>query len=144
MGYRPGTSVYDLYAELGALDGVQDFDVSYWQSRDFEYEVYGYKFDAFRKGGYNDKFTVATNPNTDGYTGRTFLNVELQGEADSTRPLKDTLIPISISWDLYQRGFPVAPKGYTPTPRTRDEVKREIRGGTAGDRATRRDIYVGG
>jgi hypothetical protein len=45
---------------------------------------------------------------------------------------------------LYQRGFPVAPKGYTPTPRTRDEVKREIRGGTAGDRATPRDIYVGG
>lgn len=93
--------------DLEEADGVQDFDVPYWQSRDFEYEVYGYKYDAFRKGGYNDKFTVATNPNTDGYTGKTFLNVELQGEADTTRPLKDTIIPISVKWDLYQRGFPL-------------------------------------
>ena len=45
---------------------------------------------------------------------------------------------------IYQRGFPVAPKGYMPTLRTRDEVKREILGSTAGGRATLRDIYVGG
>lgn len=45
---------------------------------------------------------------------------------------------------VYQRGFPVAPKGYAPKPRTRDEVKREIVGGTARERDTLRDIYVGG
>ncbi len=89
-------------------DGVQDFDVPYWQSRDFEYEVYGYKFDAFAKGAYNDRFTSETNPNSDGHTGKTHLRVELLGEADSTRPLKDTVIAIRINWDLYQRGFPIA------------------------------------
>jgi hypothetical protein len=45
---------------------------------------------------------------------------------------------------IYQRGFPVAPKGYTPTPRTREEVKREIVGGTARERDALRDTYVGG
>lgn len=40
----------------------------------------------------------------------------------------------------YQRGFPVAPKGYTPTPRSRAEVIREI--GPLSP--IQRDIYAGG
>jgi M6 family metalloprotease-like protein len=92
--------------DLEEADGVQDFDVPYWQSRDFEYEVYGYKYDAFVKGGYNDRFTFETNPNTDGYTGKSYISIALQGEADSTRPLKDTVIAVSVDWDLYQAGFP--------------------------------------
>jgi M6 family metalloprotease-like protein len=87
-------------------DGVQDFDVPYWQSRAPTYEVYGYKYDPFRKGGYNDSFTAHTNPNTDAYKGRSYLDVTLLGVVDSTARLKDTVIPVKVGWDLYQPGFP--------------------------------------
>jgi hypothetical protein len=40
---------------------------------------------------------------------------------------------------IYQRGFPVAPKGYKPTPKTRAEVIREIGPLTP----AQREIYVG-
>ncbi len=92
--------------DLEEGDGVQDFDVSYWQSRAPNYEVYGYKYDAFSKGGYNDRFTAKTNPNSDGYKGRSYLDVTLLGSVDSTSRLKDTIIPVKIGWDLYQPGFP--------------------------------------
>ena len=88
-------------------DGVQDFDVPYWQSRAPTYEIYGYKYDPFFKGGYNDKFNAQTNPNSDGYKGRSYLDVTVLGVADSTARLKDTVIPVKIGWDLYQKGFPV-------------------------------------
>jgi len=94
-------------------DGVQDFDVPFWQSRAPTYEIYGYKYDPFFKGGYNDKFTAATNPNTDGYKGRSYLDVALLGVADSTARLKDTVIPVKVGWDLYQPGFPKT-TGSTP------------------------------
>lgn len=92
--------------DLEEGDGVQDFDVSYWQSRAPYYEIYGYKYDPFFKGGYNDRFTAGTNPNTDGYKGRSYLDVTLLGVADSTSRLKDTIISVKIGWDLYQPGFP--------------------------------------
>ncbi len=92
--------------DLEEGDGVQDFDVSYWQSRAPSYEVYGYKYDPFSKGGYNDRFTDRTSPNSDGYTGRSYLDVTLLGVADSTSRLKDTIIPVKVGWDLYQPGFP--------------------------------------
>ncbi len=95
-------------------DGVQDFDVPYWQSRAPSYEVYGYKYDPFSKGGYNDKFTAATSPNTDGYKGRSYLAVSLLGAVDSTARLKDTVIPVKIGWDLYQPGFPKTLGSPTP------------------------------
>ncbi len=87
-------------------DGVQDFDVPYWQSRAPDYEIYGYKYDPFFKGGYNDEFTARTNPNSDGYKGRSFLSATLLGAVDSTARLKDTIIPVKVGWDLYQKGFP--------------------------------------
>jgi hypothetical protein len=95
--------------DLEEGDGVQDYDVTIWQSRAPDYEIYGYKYDPFSKGGYNDKFTALTNPNTDGYKGRSFLDITLLGVVDSTARLKDTIIPVRIGWDLYQKGFPVDP-----------------------------------
>jgi M6 family metalloprotease-like protein len=92
--------------DLEEGDGVQDFDVPYWQSRAPNYEVYGYKYDPFFKGGYNDSFTARTNPNTDAYNGRSYIDVTLLGVVDSTARLKDTVIPVKVGWDLYQPGFP--------------------------------------
>jgi M6 family metalloprotease-like protein len=97
--------------DLEEADGVQDFDVPYWESWAPDYEIYGSPWDPFRKGGYNDEFSVETRPNTDGYTGKSFIRVTLLGEADSTRPLKDTLINVRVAWDLYQAGFPVSYAG---------------------------------
>jgi M6 family metalloprotease-like protein len=99
--------------DLEEGDGVQDYDVTIWQSRAPDYEIYGYKYDPFFKGGYNDRFTAQTNPNTDGYKGRSYLDVTLLGFADSTARLKDTVIAVKIGWDLYQRGFPKT-AGNTP------------------------------
>jgi len=93
--------------DLEEADGVQDYDVPYWRMSDYDYEIYGYKFDAFSQQGYNNSFTAQTNPNSDGYTGKTFLKVVLLGEKDTVNRLRDTVIPISINWDLYQQGFPV-------------------------------------
>jgi hypothetical protein len=42
--------------DLEEGDGVQDFDVSYWQSRAPNYEVSGYKYDPFLKGGVQRQF----------------------------------------------------------------------------------------
>jgi M6 family metalloprotease-like protein len=95
--------------DLEEGDGVQDYDVTIWQSRAPDYEIYGYKYDPFSKGGYNDRFTARTNPNSDGYKGRSYLDVTLLGVVDSTSRLKDTIIPVKIGWDLYQKGFPVDP-----------------------------------
>ena len=44
---------------------------------------------------------------------------------------------------VYQRGFAVAPKGYKPTPLTRDEVKRQIAATSEAERKALRDVYVG-
>lgn len=93
--------------DLEEGDGVQDFDVPYWQTYNYQYEVYGYKFDAFSKQGYNDRFSAHTNPNSDGYNGKTFIAVEILGERDTVNRLKDTVIPLRINWELYQSGFPV-------------------------------------
>jgi len=99
--------------DLEEGDGVQDYDVTFWQSRAPEYEIYGYKYDPFFKGGYNDRFTAHTNPNTDGYKGRSYLDVTLLGVVDSASRLKDTIISVKVGWDLYQRGFPKT-AGNTP------------------------------
>ncbi len=103
----PGHKGVDL--EEG--DGVQDYDVPYWRSRAPDYEIYGYKFDPFFKGGYNDKFTARTAPNSDGYTGKSLLAVTLLGYADSADRLKDTVIPVRIEWELGRTGFPIAAAG---------------------------------
>ena len=91
--------------DLEEGDGVQDYDVSYWLSRAPDYEIYGYKYDPFFRGGYNDRFNDSTNPNSDGYMGRSHLSVALLGKDTMTR-LRDTVIPVKVGWDLYMPGFP--------------------------------------
>lgn len=93
--------------DLEEADGIQDFDVPYWQTYNYQYEVYGYKFDAFSQQGYNDRFDARTNPNSDGYQGKTFLAIDLLGVKDTLDRLKDTVIPVKVNWELYQPGFPV-------------------------------------
>ncbi len=93
--------------DLEEGDGIQDFDVPYWETYNPQYEIYGYKYDPFSKQGYNDRFNARTNPNTDSYTGRTFLRVDVLGVRDTIDRLKDTVIFIGVNWDLYQPGFPV-------------------------------------
>jgi len=100
--------------DLEEGDGVQDFDVIWWQSRAPNYEIFGYKYDPFFRGGYNDSFTARTNPSSDGYKGRSFLSVKLLGAVDTTARLKDTVIAVKIGWDLYQPGFPKSGVGNTP------------------------------
>jgi hypothetical protein len=95
--------------DLEEGDGCQDYDVTIWQSRSYYDEIYGNKYDPFQKGGYNDRFTAQTDPNSDAYSGRTFLSVTLLGAVDTTQRLKDTIIPVRVGWDLLQRGFPVDP-----------------------------------
>ncbi|MEO0074053.1 MAG: immune inhibitor A domain-containing protein, partial [candidate division WOR-3 bacterium] len=93
--------------DLEEADGVQDFDVPYYRSYDPFYEVFGYRYDAFSKRGYNDRFTATTNPASDGYTGRSFISVRVLGEADTSCALEDTVIYVSVDWELNQQGFPV-------------------------------------
>ncbi|MBN2537240.1 VCBS repeat-containing protein, partial [candidate division WOR-3 bacterium] len=97
--------------DLEEADGVQDFDVPYWESWAPDYEIYGSPFDPFFKGGYNDEFSAETDPPSDGYSGKTFLRVSLLGEEDTLDRLKDTLVYVRIGWDLYQPGFPVSYEG---------------------------------
>ncbi|MEO0080247.1 MAG: immune inhibitor A domain-containing protein [candidate division WOR-3 bacterium] len=92
--------------DLEEADGIQDYDVPYWRMSDYYYEIYGYRFDAFSRQGLNDAFTGYTSPNSDGYTGKTLLSVTLLGIKDTTDRLKDTVIPITINWEFYQKGFP--------------------------------------
>ena len=96
--------------DLEEGDGVQDFDVPYWETWAPDYEIYGYRYDPFSRQGYNAEFTAATDPSTEGYTGRSHIRVTLGGTADTTDRLKDTVIPVAVGWDLYQPGFP---KGQT-------------------------------
>jgi M6 family metalloprotease-like protein len=104
--YGPAGGPEHKGVDLEEGDGVQDFDAPYWQSRAPNYELFGYKYDPFFKGGYNDSFTAHTNPNTDAYKGRSYLDVKVLGVVDSTARLKDTVIPVKVGWDLYQPGFP--------------------------------------
>ncbi len=94
--------------DLEEGDGVQDYDVPYWESWAPDYEIYGHPDDAFGRGSYNDRFTAETNPSSDGYMGKSFLSVRVnRPHPKAMSRVGDTVIPISIGWDLYQPGFPV-------------------------------------
>jgi len=82
--------------DLEEADAVQDFDVFYPYS---ESELIGNSFDAFFKGGYNDSFTPSTNPNSDGYEGKSFISIRVHSPPD-------TVMRVSVDFDLYQKGFP--------------------------------------
>jgi M6 family metalloprotease-like protein len=82
-------------------DGIQDFDA--WSGKSsFDYQIYGYKYDPFLYGGYNDSLTATTVPNSDGYSGKTFITMGVNSGPDS-------VMSVGIAFDLYQPGFPQDP-----------------------------------
>ncbi len=87
--------------DLEEGDGVQDFDrfsgLSQW-----DYQFYGSPNDPFFVGGYNHEFSGSTNPNSDGYFGKTYIRA-------TTRSEPDTTMLVSINFDLNQTGFPINP-----------------------------------
>jgi M6 family metalloprotease-like protein len=87
--------------DLEEADGVQDYDqfsgLSQW-----DYQYYGSSNDPFFVGGYNHEFSHQTNPNSDGYYGKTYIRVTTLSEPD-------TVMLVNIKFDLNQAGFPIDP-----------------------------------
>jgi M6 family metalloprotease-like protein len=79
-------------------DGIQDYDQFSGRSS-YDYQIYGYKFDPFFTGGMNDSLTDRTTPSSAGYYGKTFISLGV-----SSGP--DTVMPIGVTFDLFQPGFP--------------------------------------
>jgi len=79
-------------------DGIQDYDAFSGKSS-FDYQIYGYKYDPFFFGGFNDSLTATTTPNSNGYNGKTFISLGVNSGPD-------TLMPIGVGFDLCQPGFP--------------------------------------
>jgi M6 family metalloprotease-like protein len=84
--------------DLEEADGIQDFDFWSYEANS-DYQILGYKFDPFFKGGYNESFGPNTSPSSDGYYGRTGIKVEV-GSAP------DTVMGVGVGFELYQAGFP--------------------------------------
>ncbi|MEO0225962.1 MAG: FG-GAP-like repeat-containing protein, partial [candidate division WOR-3 bacterium] len=82
--------------DLEEADGIQHFDAWYYVD---SLEMNGSGFDPYFVGG-NTKFGPFTNPNSDAYRGKTSISIEVKSPPD-------TLMNISVKFDLYQKGFPV-------------------------------------
>lgn len=90
--------------DLEEADGIQHFDAWY---RGDSLEYYGSRFDAFQlddSSGFNHHFGSFTNPNSDAYSGKTLLNMEILS-------VRDTLMDFSIKFDNLHPGFPVTVPG---------------------------------
>ncbi|MEO0075275.1 MAG: FG-GAP-like repeat-containing protein, partial [candidate division WOR-3 bacterium] len=90
--------------DLEEADGVQDYDLQALYN--YEYQYNGSPYDPFFIGGYNHEFSFQTNPNSDGYYGKSYLRITVHSQPD-------TLMYISINFDLNQIGFPINPNRYT-------------------------------
>ena len=87
--------------DLEEGDGIQDFDQ--WSGiSQFDYQIYGSKYDPFFIGGYNSQFTDSTTPNSDGYYGKTHIKL-------TTLSTPDTTMFVNINFGLLQNGFPKDP-----------------------------------
>ncbi len=87
--------------DLEEADGIQHFDAYYYGD---SLEYYGSKYDLFfidDSGKSNHRFGPSTNPNSDAYFGKSLVDVDILS------PL-DTLMDISVDFDMYQDGFPEA------------------------------------
>jgi M6 family metalloprotease-like protein len=82
--------------DLEEGDGIQDFDG--WYNFD-NYEIYGSKYDPYFIGGYNNEFGPSTNPNSNSYYGKTYIDIK-------TNTGLDSVMPTSVKYDLFQPGFP--------------------------------------
>lgn len=86
--------------DLEEADGIQHFD-EWWYGDSLEY--FGSKYDAFfvdDSGMANLLFGPFTKPNSDSYYGKSLASFKVES------PL-DTLMDVSIDFDIYQDGFPV-------------------------------------
>jgi hypothetical protein len=81
---------------------------------------------------------------TNGEPGAVMVPEHWQGRSAAEARAELEAARADGSLAVYQRGFPVAPKGYKPTPLSRDEVKRQIATTSEAERKALRDIYVGG
>ena len=85
-------------------DGIQDFDGWF----DFSsYEFLGSKYDPFFIGGFLDTLTPNSNPNSDGYFGKTFYTIKVNSDLDSLFH-SDTIMSISFRSELFRQNFPRA------------------------------------
>lgn len=86
--------------DLEEADGIQHFD-EWWYGDSLEY--YGSKYDAFfvdDSTRANFVFGPFTKPNSDSYYGKSLASFKIESGLD-------TLMDVSIDFDLYQDGFPV-------------------------------------
>ncbi len=86
--------------DLEEADGIQHFD-AWWYGDSLEY--YGSKYDPFWRddsGKANHHFGPFTNPNSDSYYGKSLVDIEVNSDLD-------TIMKFSLSFDIYQSGFPV-------------------------------------
>jgi M6 family metalloprotease-like protein len=87
--------------DLEEADGIQHFDAYYFGD---SLEYYGSRYDLFfvdDSGKGNHQFGPSTNPNSDAYYGKSLVDIEILS------PL-DTVMDISVDFDLFQTGFPVS------------------------------------
>ncbi len=86
--------------DLEEADGIQHFD-EWWYGDALEY--YGSRYDAFFVDDSNLSNTELgpfTNPNSDSYYGKSLADFTIESEID-------TLMDVTIDFDLFQDGFPV-------------------------------------
>lgn len=93
--------------DLEEADGIQHFD-AWWYADSLEY--YGSCYDAFfvdDSGKSRHHFGPFANPNSDSYFGKSLTNVAIKSKLD-------TLMNFSLSFDIYQTGFPVTVRQNNP------------------------------
>lgn len=90
--------------DLEEADGIQHFDAWYYGD---SLEYYGSRFDAFQlddSSNFNHHFGSFTNPNSDAYSGKTLLDLEILTP-------RDTLMSFALKFDNVHPGFPVTVPG---------------------------------
>jgi M6 family metalloprotease-like protein len=86
--------------DLEEADGIQHFDAFYYGD---SIEYYGSRYDLFfvdDSNKANHHFGPFTNPNSDTYYGKSLFDINVLSALD-------TLMNISVGFDIYQAGFPV-------------------------------------
>lgn len=88
--------------DLVEADGIQDFDA--WVEYS-SYEFLGSPYDPFFIGGFLDSLSPSTNPNSDGYYGKTFYTIRINSGLDSLYH-SDSIMSVSFRCELFRRNFP--------------------------------------
>jgi M6 family metalloprotease-like protein len=86
--------------DLEEADGIQDYDFNLLYN--YQYQYYGSPYDPFFQGGMTSEFSAQTTPNSNSYQGKSFIKIKVLSPPD-------TVMYLSIDFELNQRGFPVNP-----------------------------------